>query len=92
MKDRTCNLHVQTIFRDLLLLLVQECCGGCYAPLCMQMSVPHLADSQQGSSDVNCYAHAVDDPDTDSGWQQSKSIWALSAEVGKALRMQCGSP
>ena len=30
---------------------------------------------------------AADVPEIDSGWQQSKSIWALSAEVGQAFRM-----
>ena len=53
----------------------------------MQMRAPNLADSLRRAGSVRYLLEAVDDPENGSGWQQSKSIWALSAEVGEALRM-----
>ena len=51
----------------------------CYS---MKMEVPGLADSLQQCLCVNSGIYAGDVLDTDPGWQQSKLIWALSAEVG----------
>ena len=73
----------------LLLPMVQECNAACYELLCMQMEAPCLADSLRGSYGVSCNTRAVDAPDISSGWQQSKLIWALSAEVGQASRIPC---
>ena len=53
------------------------------------MEVPGLADSLQQCLCVNSGIYAGDVLDTDPGWQQSKLIWALSAEVGSASRMHC---
>ena len=53
----------------------------------MKMEVPGLADSLQQCLCVNSGIHAGDVLDTDPGWQQSKLLWALSAEVGLASRM-----
>ena len=58
----------------------------CYS---MKMEVPGLADSLQQCLCVNSGIYAGDVLDTDPGWQQSKLIWALSAEVGSASRMHC---
>ena len=55
----------------------------------MKMEVPGLADSLQQCLCVNSGIYAGDVLDTDPGWQQSKLIWALSAEVGSASRMHC---
>ena len=55
----------------------------------MKMEVPGLADSLQQYLCVNSGTYAGDVLDTDPGWQQSKLIWALSAEVGSAPRMHC---
>ena len=55
----------------------------------MKMEVPGLADSLQQYLCVNSGTYAGDVLDTDPGWQQSKLIWALSAEVGSASRMHC---
>ena len=48
----------------------------------MKMNVPGLADSLQQRLCVNNGIYASNDLDTDTGWQQSKLIWALAAEVG----------
>ena len=48
----------------------------------MKMEVPGLADSLQQRLCVNSGIYAGDVLDTDPGWQQSKLIWALAAEVG----------
>ena len=48
----------------------------------MKMEVPGLADSLQQCLCVNSGIYAGNVLDTDPGWQQSKLIWALSAEVG----------
>ena len=61
----------------------------CYS---MKMEVPGLADSLQQCLCVNSGIYAGDVLDTDPGWQQSKLIWALSAEVGSASRMHCTGP
>ena len=53
------------------------------------MEVPGLADSLQQCLCVNSGIYAGNVLDTDPGWQQSKLIWALSAEVGSASRMHC---
>ena len=58
----------------------------------MKMEVPGLADSLQQCLCVNSGIYAGDVLDTDPGWQQSKLIWALSAEVGSASRMHCTGP
>ena len=58
----------------------------CYS---MKMEVPGLADSLQQYLCGNSGIYAGDVLDTDPGWQQSKLIWALSAEVGSASRMHC---
>ena len=58
----------------------------CYS---MKMEVPGLADSLQQCLCVNSGIYAGNVLDTDPGWQQSKLIWALSAEVGSAPRMHC---
>ena len=58
----------------------------CYS---MKMEVPGLADSLQQCLCVNSGIYAGDVLDTDPGWQQSKLIRALSAEVGSASRMHC---
>ena len=55
----------------------------------MKMEVPGLADSLQQCLCVNSGIYAGDVLDTDPGWQQSKLIWALSAEAGSASRMHC---
>ena len=55
----------------------------------MKMEVPGLADSLQQCLCVNSGIYAGDVLDTYPGWQQSKLIWALSAEVGSASRMHC---
>ena len=55
--------------------------------LSMKMEVPGLADSLQQCLCVNSGIYAGDVLDTDPGWQQSKLIWALSAEAGSASRM-----
>ena len=73
----------------LLLPMVQECSAACYELLCMQKEAPCLAESLRGSYGVSCNTRAVDAPDISSGWQQSKLIWALSAEVGQASRIPC---
>ena len=57
----------------------------------MKMEVPGLADSLQQYLCGNSGIYAGDVLDTDPGWQQSKLIWALSAEVGLASRMHCTS-
>ena len=64
-----------------------------HAMLCssMKMEVPGLADSLQQYLCGNSGIYAGDVLDTDPGWQQSKLIWALSAEVGLASRMHCTS-
>ena len=64
-----------------------------HAKLCtsMKMEVPGLADSLQQCLCVNSGIYAGNVLDTDPGWQQSKLIWALSAEVGLASRMHCTS-
>ena len=64
-----------------------------HAMLCssMKMEVPDLADSLQQYLCGNSGVYAGDVLDTDPGWQQSKLIWALSAEVGLASRMHCTS-
>ena len=48
----------------------------------MKMEVPGLADSLQQCLCESSGIYAGDVLDTDPGWQQSKLIWALSAEVG----------
>ena len=53
----------------------------------MKMEVPGLADSLQQYLCVSNGIYADEVLDTDPGWQQSKLIWALSAEVGSASRM-----
>ena len=64
-----------------------------HAMLCssMKMEVPGLAESLQQYLCGNSGIYAGDVLDTDPGWQQSKLIWALSAEVGLASRMHCTS-
>ena len=65
-----------------------------HAMLCssMKMEVPGLADSLQQCLCGNSGTYAGDVLDTDPGWQQSKLIWALSAEIGSASRMRCTGP
>ena len=53
------------------------------------MEVPGLADSLQQYLCVSSGIYADEVLDTDPGWQQSKLIWALSAEAGLASRMRC---
>ena len=65
-----------------LLFLVQECNAVCYKSLCIQMGAPCLADNLWKPYNVSCSARAGNAPDTSSGWQQNKLIWAFSAEVG----------
>ena len=72
-----------------LSLSVLECSGSWYAWHSMKMEVPGLADSLQRCLCENRGICAVNGLDTDPGWQQSKLIWALSAEVGQASRMRC---
>ena len=55
----------------------------------MKMEVPGLADSLQQYLCVSSGIYADEVLDTDPGWQQSKLIWALSAEAGLASRMRC---
>ena len=83
------RVHYTYVFLVLLLPMVQECSAACYELLCMQMEAPCLADSLRGPYGVSCNTRAVDAPDISSGWQQSKLIWALSAEVGQASRIPC---
>ena len=58
----------------------------CYS---MKMEVPGLADSLQQCLCVNSGIYVGNVLDTDPGRQQSKLLWALSAEVGSASRMHC---
>ena len=55
----------------------------------MWMAHPNQADSLQGLQGGNVEVLAANDPGIGSGWQQSKQNWALSAVVGKWVRVDC---
>ena len=55
----------------------------------MWMAHPNQADSLQGSQSGNVEVLAANDLGIGSGWQQSKQNWALSAVVGKWVRVIC---
>jgi hypothetical protein len=55
----------------------------------MWMIHPNQADSLQGLQGGNVEALAANDLGIGSGWQQSKQNWALSAVVGKWIRVVC---
>ena len=55
----------------------------------MWMAHPNQADSLQGPQGGNVEVLAANDLGIGSGWQQSKQNWALSAVVGKWVRVIC---
>ena len=73
--------------REALLHMVWDFSLHCYVAPCMQMRAPDLAGSLWRACSEHCMRITVDALDIDSGWQQSKSIRALSAEVGQTLRI-----
>ena len=59
-------------------------CSGVQHVLCGMMIVhPNQAGSLQGLHGVSRVILAANDPESGSGWQQSKQNWALPAVVGK---------